>query len=187
MPRIGQIFRENREKKGVTPSQAAQATRMKVQTVQYLENNDFGKIAAPAYVKGFIRLYAEYLGLDPAPLIREYLNELGQPPSPITPPAKTGSRGRNLKKMAGGISAGLKKVSPAVWLKLVVIVIFLLLVWMLGLKIAAAVSRRGDTAVISAPTGARHEAGSGLLEDVPEPYWDVLDPAVRSVQDGAAQ
>ena len=72
MPDIGQTLREARERKKVSCSQAAAATRMKVQHVEALERNDFSHMAAPAYAKGFIRLYAEYLGLDPEPLIREY-------------------------------------------------------------------------------------------------------------------
>ncbi|HNR93405.1 MAG TPA: helix-turn-helix domain-containing protein [Kiritimatiellia bacterium] len=186
MPRIGQIFRESREKKGVTASQAAQATRMKVQTVQHLENNDFGKIAAPAYVKGFIRLYAEYLGLDPAPLIREYLNGLGETRSPIAPPVKTSPWRDVLKKAAGRLSASLKKISPAVWIKLAGAAVLLLLAWSLLLGISAAVRRKAAGEPPSEEFTARPEAASGFLEDIPEPYWDVLDPSSRPVQDGAA-
>jgi len=72
MATLGQTLREAREKKGVTASQAAAAIRMKVQLLAAMEADDLKRIAAPIYAKGFIRLYAEYLGLDPAPLIREY-------------------------------------------------------------------------------------------------------------------
>ena len=72
MATLGQILKEAREKKNVTASQAAAATRMKIQTVEALERDDFSRMAAPMYAKGFIKLYAEYLGLDAAPLIREY-------------------------------------------------------------------------------------------------------------------
>ena len=74
MATLGQILQEAREKKGVTASQAAAATRMKIQAVQALEMDDFSRMAAPMYAKGFLKLYAEYLGLDPAPLIREYMD-----------------------------------------------------------------------------------------------------------------
>ena len=72
MATLGQILKEAREKKSATASQAAAATRMKIQTIEALERDDFSRIAAPMYARGFIKLYAEYLGLDPAPLIREY-------------------------------------------------------------------------------------------------------------------
>jgi cytoskeletal protein RodZ len=73
MADIGQTFRAAREGKKVSCSQAAAATRMKVQHIEALERGDFSYMAAPAYAKGFIRLYADYLGLDPEPLIREYM------------------------------------------------------------------------------------------------------------------
>ena len=76
MSGIGRILCEARKKKKVSCSQAAAATRMKIQHIEALERDDFTRIAAPIYAKGFIRLYAEYLGLDPEPLLREYTESL---------------------------------------------------------------------------------------------------------------
>lgn len=81
---LGQVLQQARLRKNVTASQAAAATRMKVQHVEALERDDFRSIAAPMYAKGFIRLYAEYLGLDPAPLIREYMERHAATPPPLT-------------------------------------------------------------------------------------------------------
>lgn len=53
-------------------SAVAAATRMKVQVVEAIEREDFRRIAAPIYAKGFIRLYAVHVGLDPQPLLEEY-------------------------------------------------------------------------------------------------------------------
>jgi cytoskeleton protein RodZ len=72
MQTLGDIFRAAREKRKITASQAAAATHMKIQHVEAIEDNAFEKFAAPTYAKGFIKLYAEYLGLDPVPLLREY-------------------------------------------------------------------------------------------------------------------
>ena len=97
MPTLGQTLKEARERKKVTCSQAAAATRLKMQHVEAMERNDFSRVAAPIYAKGFLKLYAEYLGLDPAPLIREYMDmhapkerpQLVAPdgPVPVPPPA----------------------------------------------------------------------------------------------------
>lgn len=70
---LGEILRVARENIGVTPSQVAAATRMKVQMVEDLEREDFSRIAAPIYGKGFIRLYAEYLAIEAGPLVEEYV------------------------------------------------------------------------------------------------------------------
>jgi cytoskeletal protein RodZ len=93
---IGVQLRAAREKRNLTASQVAAATRMKVQTVEALEAEDFGQIPAPIYVKGFLRTYAEYVGLDAKALVDEYLRRgsgpLSEPvaapePAPVAPVA----------------------------------------------------------------------------------------------------
>ena len=73
MESIGQKLKEAREAKGSTLSQAASATRIKFQHLESMERDDFSKIAAAAYARGFIKIYAEYLELSPDPLIRLYM------------------------------------------------------------------------------------------------------------------
>ncbi|NKB23987.1 MAG: hypothetical protein GKR87_06350 [Kiritimatiellae bacterium] len=75
MSTLGETLQESREAKGVTSSEAAAATRIKIQHIHDMEKDDFSHIPAPTYAKGFIKLYAEYLKLDPAPLIQEYMRE----------------------------------------------------------------------------------------------------------------
>ncbi len=73
---IGPILQEARLKKQLTTSQVAELTRMKIQIVDDLEHDDFHRIAATIYGKGFIKLFAECVDLDPAPLIADYLRAL---------------------------------------------------------------------------------------------------------------
>ena len=70
----GAALKAAREKRGLSIAEVVEATRMKPHIIQALENNDYSTIAAPLYGKGFIKLYASFLGLDPDPLIRHYLN-----------------------------------------------------------------------------------------------------------------
>jgi cytoskeletal protein RodZ len=81
MASIGEQLKQAREAKGSTISQAASATRIKFQHIESIEHNDFSKMAAAAYARGFIKIYAEYLGLDPAPLLELYAVEH----SPVEP------------------------------------------------------------------------------------------------------
>lgn len=69
---LGRILRENRLARGMTASQVAANINLTEGIVESLENEDFRKIAAPIYGRGFIRLYAELLELDPAPLLKDY-------------------------------------------------------------------------------------------------------------------
>ena len=85
---IGPILREARQNKQLTTSQVAEMTRMKVQIVDDLENDDFHRIAATIYGKGFIKLYAECVDLDPEPLIDDYMEQVGSPQPPKLPKVK---------------------------------------------------------------------------------------------------
>lgn len=91
MATLGNILSEARARAGINLSNAAAATRLKTQMIEALERDDFSKIPATIYGKGFIKIYAEYLGLDPAPLIEEYLSKVGPPkaPSLMGDPSKT--------------------------------------------------------------------------------------------------
>ena len=69
MIEFGKTLRAAREAKGLTTGQVAEQTHMMVQTVEGLENEDFSKIVAPIYGRGFVKLYCEAVGLDPKPLV----------------------------------------------------------------------------------------------------------------------
>lgn len=77
---LGAKLKEAREQRKLTPSEVAAATRMKVQIVEDLDQENFSRIAAPVYGKGFIKLYAEFVGLNPKPLIDEYVARFVDPP-----------------------------------------------------------------------------------------------------------
>ncbi|MEX2607461.1 MAG: helix-turn-helix domain-containing protein [Kiritimatiellia bacterium] len=68
----GQQLKEAREEVGKTLSELAKTTRIGVTQLQGLEADDYSKIPAPMYVRGFLKLYAKELGLRPEPLIDVY-------------------------------------------------------------------------------------------------------------------
>lgn len=61
---IGEILRAAREEKKLTIEQVNRETRISVQTIRSLERDDFGAFPSETYLKGFLRNYAEFLGLD---------------------------------------------------------------------------------------------------------------------------
>ena len=99
MESIGQTLKAARERKRYTLSYAAAQTRVKLQFLELMERDDFSRMPAPAYAKGFLRMYAEFLGLDPQPLVQQYVEvHVGQRPprlqsasnapvQPVAPPA----------------------------------------------------------------------------------------------------
>lgn len=71
---VGELLRNARLEKKLTVAQVAAETRLKPHIIEELERDDFSRITAPVYGKGFIKLYAEYVGLDPIPLINDYMH-----------------------------------------------------------------------------------------------------------------
>ena len=82
---FGQTLRNAREAKGLTPSQVAAQTRILVQIISDMEKEDFHRIPAPIYGRGFVRLIASCLDLDPAPLVEEFMEIFEGRRSPFTP------------------------------------------------------------------------------------------------------
>ncbi len=74
MSSFGETLRTAREAKGLSCSQVAAQTHMLVQIVEEMEREDFHRIPAPIYGRGFVRLFADCVGLDPVPLVREFMD-----------------------------------------------------------------------------------------------------------------
>lgn len=69
---IGARLRAAREKRGLTPLQAAERLHLDVRVVQALEAEDFTALGADVYVRGHLRRYAEAVGESPAQLQQLY-------------------------------------------------------------------------------------------------------------------
>ncbi len=74
MTEFGETLRNAREAKGLTIQQIAEATNMLPQQIEDLENENFSRIAAPIYGRGFVKLYCGAVGLDPKPLVAEFMD-----------------------------------------------------------------------------------------------------------------
>jgi cytoskeletal protein RodZ len=61
---IGNSLREARVRRGIDFAQAELATKIRGKYLRALEDEQFELLPAQTYVKGFLRTYAEYLGLD---------------------------------------------------------------------------------------------------------------------------
>ena len=61
---IGNSLREARERRGIDFAQAEISTKIRGKYLRALEDEQFALLPAQTYVKGFLRTYAEYLGLD---------------------------------------------------------------------------------------------------------------------------
>ena len=69
---IGNSLREARLRQGLEFPELEQATKIRGKYLRALEQEEFEQLPGPTYVKGFLRSYAEYLGLDGQLYVDEY-------------------------------------------------------------------------------------------------------------------
>lgn len=66
---VGQKLLQARKERGVSLDEVARATRIRVHYLEALEADNLALLPSQAHTRGFIRLYADYLGLDPNELL----------------------------------------------------------------------------------------------------------------------
>jgi hypothetical protein len=69
---IGNSLREARYRQQLELSDVELATKIRARYLQALEEENFDALPAQTYVKGFLRTYADYLGLDGQLYVDEY-------------------------------------------------------------------------------------------------------------------
>ena len=77
MESIGETLRAARHNKQVSLEDVSRATKIKMETLEKLEADDFVGLAAPMYTKGFLKIYSDYLGIDSAGMVAAYLKSQG--------------------------------------------------------------------------------------------------------------
>jgi cytoskeleton protein RodZ len=105
MPSIGETLREARMRQRLDIADVENRTKIRAKYLRALENEEFGMLPGPTFVKTFLRTYAEMLGLDPHVLVEEYRagfereDEMDQP---FGPPAVAGRDRRHGPRMGPG-------------------------------------------------------------------------------------
>ena len=74
MIEFGKTLKDAREAAGLSIQQIAERTHMMSAMIEDLENERFTRIVAPIYGRGFVKLYCETVGLDPKPLVAEFMD-----------------------------------------------------------------------------------------------------------------
>jgi cytoskeleton protein RodZ len=72
MPEIGATLREARMRARIDISEIEAETKIRAKYLRALENEEWGLLPGPAYVRSFLRTYAEALDLDAKLLLEEY-------------------------------------------------------------------------------------------------------------------
>ena len=82
---IGPSLREARLHKGVEIPDAERATKIRAKYLRALETESFDVLPGQAYIKSFLRSYADYLGLDGQLFVDEYTSRfwVDEEPGPV--------------------------------------------------------------------------------------------------------
>src|SRR5436189_6473999 len=113
MPEIGASLREARLRAKVDITDVEAATKIRAKYLRALENEEWGLLPGPTFVKSFLRTYAQALGLDGKALVEEYRlhhetpSETALEPIVATPRRQRGGRDRGGRgRGAGGADSG---------------------------------------------------------------------------------
>ncbi len=184
---IGQKLEAARQAKGVTVSEAGEATKILSKFITAMETDDFGVLSAPVYAKSFIRMYANYLGLDFAPLVEEYTRQHTPSNAPKLKDgvqrtlAKTGVQTAGRPHISGRLNAAIAKFfSGAASVRTVVALAAALLL----AAVMSVTQCAEDNPEVAVPEGAASIRFERIAEPVPDAY--LAEPGqidlVRGVQ-----
>jgi cytoskeleton protein RodZ len=72
MSALGERFRAAREARGLTLSEVSERLHIRAVYLAAIEDEHWETIGAPVYVRGFLRSYARFLGIDPEEAVAEF-------------------------------------------------------------------------------------------------------------------
>jgi hypothetical protein len=81
---IGPVLREARLRQGKSIEEASRETRIRFEYLQALERESYETFEGDVYIRGFLRTYSAYLGLDADRVLVEFNEHFG-PPVPTLP------------------------------------------------------------------------------------------------------
>jgi cytoskeleton protein RodZ len=96
MTNLGASFKKARESKGLSLDQIARETRISTRFLTAIENEEFHLLPGGIFNRGFVRSFAQAVGLDPDQAVSDY-DQLASIRDPgdigsVTPPAPKGER-----------------------------------------------------------------------------------------------
>ena len=141
---LGERFRAAREERGLTLSEVGEQLRIRSVYLAAIEEENWKAIGAPVYIRGFLRTYARFLGLDPEEAVAEF--------NGATSPAVA---------VAGAPAApapGQRSLAPLIWIAGVIaigLIGFVIYLYLSPPRTAVTAVRQSATPILSAaPAGA---------------------------------
>jgi cytoskeleton protein RodZ len=75
MSSFGETLKRERELRQISLREISEATKINLRYLDALERNDFRHLPGGVFNKGFVRAYAQFIGVDPEAMAMAYLEE----------------------------------------------------------------------------------------------------------------
>ncbi len=73
MASFGEELKRERELRAISLREVAEATKVNIRYLEAMERNDFEHLPGGVFNRGFVRAYAQYIGVDPEATVNAYL------------------------------------------------------------------------------------------------------------------
>jgi cytoskeleton protein RodZ len=186
MSEIGETLRQARMRARIDVSEIEAKTKIRAKYLRALENEEWGLLPGPTFVKSFLRTYAQALGLDAKALVEEYrLSHETPNETALEPIVSSPQRGRSRGPAGGRPPSGPSRAYIAL-VAGVALVIGLLIVGLLSgggsSKHGAGTSSSASSSAASAHKGTRgHRRASPTSTTGAQPAFVTLSlqPSAR--------
>src|SRR5437763_2719817 len=125
MPDIGETLRDARMRARIDVSEIEAKTKIRAKYLRALENEEWGLLPGPTFVKSFLRTYAQALGLDGRALVEEYRLNHERPSEGVPEPIVSSSRGPRGRIPGDGPSRGYMIAVGAIGSLIVLLIVLL--------------------------------------------------------------
>lgn len=122
--KFGEIFKERRKEMNISLKEAENATSIRMNYLQSIEEGEMQKLISPVYAHGFLRQYAIFLGIDGEKIIRDH------PEVFIKANTQEFSYGIGTLEVRGNPGAGIKWFPNAMWI--ILFILMLVSAWYLA-------------------------------------------------------
>lgn len=72
MKQVGDAFRSKRKERNLSLKEVENATSIRMNYIQAIEEGDLERLISPVYAQGFVKQYANYLGFDGDKIIKDH-------------------------------------------------------------------------------------------------------------------
>jgi len=110
---FGGELRRERELRQISLREIAEATKVNLRYLEAMERNDFEHLPGGVFNRGFVRAYAQFIGIDPEAMVNAYLlEEQAQVAQPADPPAPAPGGGLRGAARAASRAQSIQRPAP---------------------------------------------------------------------------